>query len=74
MGLINGGANGTGGTETPASANGAVGSGAGDEEGGGKLGSVGRVMCNPTRRPTGGMVPIRFGTYNIRNGRKGGLE
>ena len=31
-------------------------------------------MCNPTRKPTGGTVPIRFGTYNIRNGRKGGLE
>ena len=31
-------------------------------------------MCNPTRRPTYGTVPIRFGTYNIRNGRKGGLE
>ena len=31
-------------------------------------------MCNPTRRPTDGTVPIRFGTYNIRNGRKGGLE
>ena len=31
-------------------------------------------MCNPTRRPTDETVPIRFGTYNIRNGRKGGLE
>ena len=31
-------------------------------------------MCNPTRKPTDGTVPIRFGTYNIRNGRKGGLE
>ena len=31
-------------------------------------------MCNPTRRPTVGTVPIRFGTYNIRNRRKGGLE
>ena len=31
-------------------------------------------MCKPTRRPTDGTVPIRFGTYNIRNGRKGGLE
>ena len=31
-------------------------------------------MCNTTRRPTSGKVPIRFGTYNIRNGRKGGLE
>ena len=31
-------------------------------------------MCNPTREPTCGTVPIRFGTYNIRNGRKGGLE
>ena len=31
-------------------------------------------MCNPTRRPTGGTVPIRFGTYTIRHGRKGGLE
>ena len=31
-------------------------------------------MCNPTRKPTDGTVPIRFGTYNIRNGRTGGLE
>ena len=31
-------------------------------------------MCNLTRKPTDGTVPIRFGTYNIRNGRKGGLE
>ena len=31
-------------------------------------------MCNPTRKPTYGKVPIRFGTYNIRNGQKGGLE
>ena len=31
-------------------------------------------MCNPTRRPTDGTVPIRFGTSNIRNGQKGGLE
>ena len=28
----------------------------------------------PTRKPTDGTVPIRFGTYNIRNGRKGGSE
>ena len=31
-------------------------------------------MCKPTRRPTDGTVPIRFGTYNIRNFRKWGLE
>ena len=31
-------------------------------------------MCNTTRKPTCGKVPIRFVTYNIRNGRKGGLE
>ena len=31
-------------------------------------------MCNPTRKPTCGTVPIRFGTYSIRNGQKGGLE
>ena len=31
-------------------------------------------MYSNTRRPTSGKVPIRFGTYNIRNGRKGGLE
>ena len=31
-------------------------------------------MCNPTRRPTDGTVPIRFGTYNIRKGQKGGLK
>ena len=27
-----------------------------------------------TGRPTSGKVPIRFGTYKIRNGRNGGLE
>ena len=31
-------------------------------------------MCRSTGRPTSGKVPIRFGTYNIRNGRNGGLE
>ena len=31
-------------------------------------------MCNPTRKPTCGKVPIRFGIYKIRNGRNGGLE
>ena len=31
-------------------------------------------MCNRTRRPTSGKVPIRFRTYNFRNGRNGGLE
>ena len=31
-------------------------------------------MCKHTRKPTDGTVPIRFGTYNIRNGRKRGLE
>ena len=31
-------------------------------------------MCNPTRKPTCGTVPIRFGPYSIRNGRKGRLE
>ena len=31
-------------------------------------------MCNNTRRHTSGKVPIRFGTYNICNDRKGGLE
>ena len=31
-------------------------------------------MCNPNRKPTDGTLPIRFGTYNIRNGRTGGLE
>ena len=31
-------------------------------------------MCIRTGRPTSGKVPIRFGTYNIRNGRNGGLE
>ena len=72
-GTDNGGANGKGGAEAPASRNGAVGSGAGDR-GGENLGSVGRGICNPTRRPTDGTVPIRFGTYNIRNGRRGGLE
>ena len=31
-------------------------------------------MYNNTGRATSGKVPIRFGTYNICNGRKGGLE
>ena len=31
-------------------------------------------MCLRTGRPTSGKVPIRFGTYNIRNGRNGGIE
>ena len=31
-------------------------------------------MCIHTGRPTSGKVPIRFGTYNIRNGCNGGLE
>ena len=31
-------------------------------------------MCIRTGRPTNGKVPIRFGTYIIRNGRNGGLE
>ena len=31
-------------------------------------------MCHSTGRPLSGKVPIRFGTYNIRNGRNGGLE
>ena len=57
-----------------ASRNGDVGSGAGERGREKKFGSGGRVMCNPTRRPTDGTVPIRFGTYNIRNGRKEGLK
>ena len=31
-------------------------------------------MCRSTGKPTTGEVPIRFSTYNIRNGRNGGLE
>ena len=31
-------------------------------------------MCKHTGRPTRGTVPIRFGTYNISNGRSGRLE
>ena len=31
-------------------------------------------MCIRTGRPTSGKVPIRFGTYNIRNGHNGGLK
>ena len=31
-------------------------------------------MCWSTGRYTRGALPIRFGTYNIRNGFKGGLE
>ena len=31
-------------------------------------------MCLSTGKPTRGMVPIRFSTYNICNGRNGGLK
>ena len=31
-------------------------------------------MCRFTGQPTSGTVTIRFGIYNIRNGRNGGLE
>ena len=31
-------------------------------------------MCRSTGRSTRGTVPIRFGTYNISNGRNGGLD
>ena len=31
-------------------------------------------MYNTTRRPKSVKVPIRFGTYNIRNVGRGGLE
>ena len=31
-------------------------------------------MCRITGSPMRGTVPIRFGTYNIRNGRNGGLD
>ena len=31
-------------------------------------------MCKHTVHPRSGTVPIRFSTYNIRNGRNGGLE
>ena len=31
-------------------------------------------MCQSTGTSTRGRVPIRFGTYNIRKGRNGGLE
>ena len=31
-------------------------------------------MCIRTGRPTSGKVPIRFGTYNIRNRHNIGLE
>ena len=31
-------------------------------------------MCHSTRSSTSGKVPIRFGTYKIRNSRNGGLE
>ena len=31
-------------------------------------------MCRSNRKSTRGTVPIRFGTYNIRNGRNGGME
>ena len=41
---------------------------------GAKKGAHWSGMCKHTGQPTSGTVPIRFGTYNIRNGRNGGLE
>ena len=38
-----------------------------------KKGSSWSGMCRHTGQPKSGTVPIRFGTYNIRNGRNGGL-
>ena len=31
-------------------------------------------VCQSTGSPARGKIPIRFGIYNIRNGRNGGLE
>ena len=39
-----------------------------------KKGARWSCMCRSTGQPISGTVPIRFGTYNIRNGRNGGLE
>ena len=50
---------------------GASGEGSGDW---GERGGRCSWMCRSTRKPTRGAVLIRFGTYNIRNGRNGGLE
>ena len=47
------------------------------EEGSGGRGEKGvrsSWICHSTGNPTRGAVTIRFGTYNIRNDRNGGLE
>ena len=41
---------------------------------GGRKGVSCSGMCRSTGASARGGVPIRFGTYKIRNGRKGGLE
>ena len=47
---------------------------AGASRGTGKTGDRWWGMCHSTGSSTSGKVRIRFGTYNIRNGRNGGLE
>ena len=46
----------------------------GDGGGGGKKKNRWWVPLRRNRGPTEEEVPIKFGTYNIRNGRNGGLE
>ena len=40
---------------------------------GAKKGARWSGMCKHTGQPMSGTVPIKFGTYNIRNWRNGGL-
>ena len=46
----------------------------GEAGAGAKKGARWSGMCKHAGQPTSGTVPIRFGTYNIRNGRNDGLE
>ena len=74
-----GGIRGTGGTGTDGTGNGrgtSVGE-AGESGGGEGAGKKKNRLWGPLRRNRGSTeeeVPIKFGTYNIRNGRNGGLE
>ena len=46
----------------------------GEAGAGAKKGARWSGMCKHTGQPTSGTVLFRFGIYNIRNGRNGGLE
>ena len=65
---------GGGGTRTGTVKGGAGTSGGGQRGAGVKKGVCSLWMCRRTGKPTRGTLLIRFGNYNIRNGRHGGLE